>query len=334
MDYDRRYAARYRRVFQAMSLDQAKQVLGFPPSAYPSPEEIQKAYRAKAMENHPDRGGKHEVMVDLNAAKDILQGKRREDRHPPVSWSEAAPSKADPEVARRAEEARKREQALLVISRASEAAVSAATLAINGTDLIGHRINFATFLDGDYRSMLDKMHDDIEAQETVNKDMAKAQGLLHTLTGMSHRLSQKFSGIIRMGGEAHAALIGLGGAHLTWLSVAAIYFEMKKFFTAFTEFDKVDGQLQSLIVTSDFVPNEWVDLSAHPRGIIVSFRNDFKGFGDHRLKQFGMVMQKASKETMGAAGPYGFKHHGDWQQWHVPGDFEAAQKVVLASASN
>ena len=45
----------------AMSYAEALKVLDVPPGA--SPEEINKAYKRKAIENHPDRGGDPEKMV-------------------------------------------------------------------------------------------------------------------------------------------------------------------------------------------------------------------------------------------------------------------------------
>jgi len=68
---------RYARLLLSMSLEQAKSILGFPPGSNPTPTEITKAYRAKALENHPDRGGDHTKMVEINVAKDILEGKGR-----------------------------------------------------------------------------------------------------------------------------------------------------------------------------------------------------------------------------------------------------------------
>jgi hypothetical protein len=68
---------RYAFLFQSMSLEQAKEVLGFPPTAHPSPSDIQKAYRQKAFENHPDRGGDPDKMVEVNVAKDLLEGKAK-----------------------------------------------------------------------------------------------------------------------------------------------------------------------------------------------------------------------------------------------------------------
>jgi len=76
------FEARYARLLLAMSMEQAKQVLGFPPLSSPSPEEIMKAYRSKAFENHPDRGGDPAKMVEVNVAKDILTGKSRPTNEP------------------------------------------------------------------------------------------------------------------------------------------------------------------------------------------------------------------------------------------------------------
>ncbi len=64
-----------------MSYAEALKVLDVPLGA--SPEEINKAYKRKAIENHPDRGGDPEKMVEINVAKDILDGKGRPTYEPP-----------------------------------------------------------------------------------------------------------------------------------------------------------------------------------------------------------------------------------------------------------
>lgn len=69
------YRFLYARLFKAMSLSEAKAVLGFPPDASPSPDEIKRVYRQKSFENHPDRGGDPKKMVEINVAKDVLEGR-------------------------------------------------------------------------------------------------------------------------------------------------------------------------------------------------------------------------------------------------------------------
>jgi hypothetical protein len=76
---------RYARLLFSMSLDQAKVILGFPPGSSPTPIDVSKAYRAKAFENHPDRGGDSTKMVEINVARDILEGKGKPSRNPDPS---------------------------------------------------------------------------------------------------------------------------------------------------------------------------------------------------------------------------------------------------------
>lgn len=78
----------------AMSMQEAKELLGFGSHDSPSDMEVTKAWRQKALENHPDRGGSNDAMVAVNVAKDILLGKQRPtyDRSAPESYDrETAP---------------------------------------------------------------------------------------------------------------------------------------------------------------------------------------------------------------------------------------------------
>lgn len=81
---------RYALTMMAMSLADAKVTLGFPPDANPTPAEIQKAWREQAFRNHPDRGGDPAKMVEVNVAKDILEGKQR------PTYDRTTPSDPDP----------------------------------------------------------------------------------------------------------------------------------------------------------------------------------------------------------------------------------------------
>lgn len=89
-----RVASRFLYLKLAMSLEDAKRALGFPPDAQPSDSEVAKAYKQKVLENHPDRGGDLRTMVEINKAKEVLDGKE-----PPSGggWSPsdyAAPSQS------------------------------------------------------------------------------------------------------------------------------------------------------------------------------------------------------------------------------------------------
>lgn len=102
----RYFEERYARLFSAMSLQEAKSILGFPASASPTPDEVAKAYKRKAIENHPDRGGSHEKMVEVNVAKDILDGKQRP-TGPAKGWRPSTPSRPTYEDYVKREEAKK-----------------------------------------------------------------------------------------------------------------------------------------------------------------------------------------------------------------------------------
>ena len=61
----------------AMSVEEAKETLGFSRNENPSPQEIKNAHRKRMLETHPDRGGSDEAATEVNVAKDILDGKIR-----------------------------------------------------------------------------------------------------------------------------------------------------------------------------------------------------------------------------------------------------------------
>jgi len=45
-----------------------------------SQDEIKKAYRKKAMEHHPDRGGSEQKFKEVNEAYEVLSGKKHTQR--------------------------------------------------------------------------------------------------------------------------------------------------------------------------------------------------------------------------------------------------------------
>ena len=90
-----RVAARFvreHRVVFAMSLEEAKEALGFKPEESPSEADIQKAWKNMAFMFHPDRGGDEEVMKEVNVARDVLLGKQRATYSPSSSPSTGSPA--------------------------------------------------------------------------------------------------------------------------------------------------------------------------------------------------------------------------------------------------
>jgi hypothetical protein len=65
----------------AMSRMEAAQILGVSDNA--SQQDIEKAWKQKAFESHPDRGGSLEDMKNINIARDILLNKREDDFESP-----------------------------------------------------------------------------------------------------------------------------------------------------------------------------------------------------------------------------------------------------------
>lgn len=93
--FERKYALDLNR----MTVPEAKKILGLPAGAV-TKEELNKAYRSKAIENHPDRGGDHMKMVEINVAKDKvlkdLESGGSGGKWAPPSWDGAGPYKRDP----------------------------------------------------------------------------------------------------------------------------------------------------------------------------------------------------------------------------------------------
>jgi curved DNA-binding protein CbpA len=101
---DRFIAARVEkhwRLFLAMSAADAAKILEVSEDA--SPEELKKAYKRKVIENHPDRGGSNEKMVEVNVAMEVLEGRRRPSFDQPSSdpfWRQQQSERPKPKPVR------------------------------------------------------------------------------------------------------------------------------------------------------------------------------------------------------------------------------------------
>ncbi len=318
MSYDRRYA-RYERVFRAMTVDQAKQMLGLPPGLMPSPAEVAKAYRVKALQNHPDRGGTHEVMVDLNVAKDILEGKRREDARPPVSWGGAEPRK-DPAQERK----EKGQRDMRVIAEQSEVVQAALRSAITSIDIVAYRNPPSAWLTGEYHNILDLMLDEIEDVHSPSADLQTSKALLHALFGMAHRLAKQAI-------ELEQGAQKLEG---TYMSVSRLYESFKKFRSGFGELAVTSRKLMTLIVTSELVPSSWDDFYSPAHQVILSYMEDYQKFGDHQFDAYASKLEKAVKITTDIMSSWKIVTRSDYKDWRTPKDFNDAVSIVRGKSTN
>ena len=62
---------------KALSLSEAKGILGLPEAGTPSKSQVMQAWKTLAFKYHPDRGGELEMMQNINLAKDVLLGKAK-----------------------------------------------------------------------------------------------------------------------------------------------------------------------------------------------------------------------------------------------------------------
>src|SRR5512142_169957 len=100
------YRQKYARLIKAMSMSEAKQILGFPPSAHVTPDEVKKQHKLLSLQSHPDRTQDpalkreyNDKQVQLNVAKDLLLGEgtalRPSRPVPTQEWETPEPPKAD-----------------------------------------------------------------------------------------------------------------------------------------------------------------------------------------------------------------------------------------------
>lgn len=88
----------------ALSIKAARQLLGIGGSA--SAAQINVAFRRKALEHHPDRGGDPELFMQVQTAAQVLQREHRFMRREATEWGPAAARRR--EIRRRRQEAEDR----------------------------------------------------------------------------------------------------------------------------------------------------------------------------------------------------------------------------------
>ena len=322
-----RYAALLR---LAMSMDEARETLGFPAGYSPSPDEINKAYRRKAIENHPDRGGSHAKMVEVNIAKEILEGKRH-DRFRPAPKPEK-----NPEEVLRQERVRKQNLALSVIDAAQKAVQREISVCLEYANLGRGKINIREFFIDDYAEAIDQMQDLLESHPSKDHPhVRKAEALFQSLSNKALRLGKKYLGFVKLQGEAVAASLGMGGTALNYDTLSNLFAEAQKFIMAFDAMYEESRKLVGIIRMSEHVPIEWDDMYYRSHSILEAFARSTTGgwanFNDSSLRAFKKVMEKSVEEigkAVLAVSPEAWEQAPDPDVWRCPEDFQWARQAV------
>lgn len=323
------YRALYARLFVSMSMEEARMTLGFPPAYVPSPDEVNKAYRKKSIENHPDRGGSHEAMVAVNVAKEILEGKRVNDRTP------FRPAPADAEKDLRAQKERDYQRALKTISIEADKCVKAYQDVHAEMDITRGRMNLREFLSDDLVDAVGKIQDEAEdglafdLHPNQEKALTKANLVCKEILSKSARVSKTFLSVLRAQGDLATVVLGMGKMSLADLGRA--YGVIFNFITAFNSLTGDSRQLMTAISTSEDVPLSWDDIYHRKHQILLAFQQDFSRFNDHAFKALRKQIERSRDTVVDAL----LNSGTDWKppsadEWTLE-DFVNASKALAKS---
>jgi len=303
------------RLLLAMSMEEAKQALGFAPNANPSSGEIQRAYRAKAIQNHPDRGGDPKKMVVINVAKEILEGKRVNDK------TEYTPDVEDAGVKKQ-----RQQEAFVADVKAEKAKVGSAFESSKAAILSPfgrHTIPFPEFLDTAFESIA-KIQDEIQdtLDDSPQKDPAwvKTQQICDIIVGKMRRVDQ----------QRIAVTLPLPKI-LTFKDIESRFRAMRVLLKSYEALMGESSSLVGLLNTSEDVPLNWDSIYYHTHGMFSSYLSNLRD----TLKQLHLTSLKKQLEdsrsaiikskTANKIG--GFTPIEQWDQLEFPTSFNDLMEV-------
>lgn len=324
------------RLLLSMSMEEARETLGFPPGYAPSSDEVTKAYRRKAIENHPDRGGSHEKMVEINVAKEVLEGKRH-DRFRP---SPAPKPKKTPEEEEREFRERKLQKALNDLKEEGIDVMGYLKFALtrSAPDLVrgGTLIAIKKFLTDGYADVLDQISNEIDqSPQKGEKDWQTADKLCQNLASKALRLGSQFAALQKK----RAAVVKAAGIDennprflpntegVRLGEVEDLVKDTAKFIAAWSALYVESGKLMSLINTSENVPMAWDDLYHKSHQIILEFNSGFKSVDDSDFQDFKNRVNESVKTVDKILGDFGAKAPSI-QDWRCPADYHWAMEVI------
>lgn len=314
-----------RRLLIAMSMQEAKEVLGFPPGYDPSPREISKAWKALALQNHPDRGGDHRKMVELNVAKEVLEGKRH-DRYK---------VEKDPAEEERRRQEQKRQAAIKSIENylaGTQRAVNAFMGRLRSSFSQSWRINLRDYLLDDMPEVLDQLLDAadraIESGDDAKRHWQKAKREAELVMGLGLRVGKKF-------GEMGQLLEHATDRELSFVELRLLAEAAPRFVTAFQALDKQAGALVTLINTAEkyggtgeTIPSWLTDRVYDVRSMVSEYREDFTQLQSFLAKESGSLgdtIEDAVEHVREELAEWGLASGlPPWEDWSIPDDFVAA----------
>lgn len=303
------------RLFLAMSIEEAKRALGFAPNANPSLGEIQRAYRAKAIQNHPDRGGDPKKMVVINVAKEILEGKRVNDK------TEYTPDVEDTGVKKQ------RQQKAFVADVKAEKVKVGESFELAKTGILfpfgQHTTPFPEFLDAAFESIA-KIQDEIQdtLDDSPQKDPAwvKTQQLCDIIVGKMRRVDQ----------QRIAVTLPLPKV-LTYKDIEARFRTMRALLKSYEALMVESSNLVSLLNTREDVPLNWDSIYYHTHSMFWSYLSNLNA----TLRQLHLTRLKKQLEASRAAIVKskidnkigGFTPISQWDQLEFPTSFDDLMEV-------
>jgi curved DNA-binding protein CbpA len=253
------------RLLIAMSMGEAKELLGFPPSYTPSPQEVNKALRVQTFKHHPDRGGDSRKMIELNVAADILKGLRTRD-HTPIT--------VDPEEEKR----KKRQEAIAKVQDAESLALKARDETIESLGSNIHpryAIDLREYLIETFAEKLDAIQDEgdkalrnQELNPKAKKDWQSFDRIAEGVASMALRLGAKFGSLKKRLAKLQ------GGA--TIADLEAIGEDIREYVKNYEKFITQTKRLNSLLNTSEVIPMALVNDYWDAFNMVSSFATSYK----------------------------------------------------------
>jgi curved DNA-binding protein CbpA len=294
---------------KAMTPEEAREVLGFPPYYVPTDAELNKAVRTRARDAHPDKGGTEQAMVEINVAKEVLEGKRVNDRT---------------EVG---VDTKQRRADLEAIGKAKDRAVTALDEAVTtiGRHLFkSGRIDLREYLTGDYVDAVDQLHD--YAEDAIKATSGKRQLRMKNIIGASREvlsLTTRVAAKLKVLSKRTQA----EEATPTVEAVETLCAEFARFKPMFDALHKKAGVLNTLLNTmiseeddGEFVPERLTEPVLDGREMLSGFRSDYGRYPpDCDATKVGRVVEEAVEEVLAILQRRGSATSTlpSWSQWDV-----------------